>query len=133
MQDEIVGTFSKDGIALTPLMIHHLLEGLQNNHEIERAIFLFRDIRARGILSRPRTFNFMIYMCVENNEAEEAFRILIDLKDTYGGDHILEHYWWIILDCASRNGFVYFLCGMANCSWRGHYIVGNIYRIYRVW
>jgi hypothetical protein len=107
MQDEIVETFPEDGIDLTPSLIHPILEALHNNHEQERAIFLFRDIRARGILASPRTFNFMLNVCIYCNEAEEAFRILQDFRDTYGADQAIEHYWWVILDCASRNGFVF--------------------------
>lgn len=108
MQDEIVETFPKDGVQLSPPLLHCLLEGLIANHEIERAIFLFRDIRARGILPRIRTYRFLISQCIEANEVEEAFRIMIDLKDVYGNDSVIESQWWQVLDCAAKNGFVRF-------------------------
>jgi hypothetical protein len=106
MQDEIVETFPIDGIDLTPTLIHPILEALHANHEHERAIFLLRDIRARGISVKERTFGFMVFVCIFCNEAEEAFRILKDFEVTYGAYRIAENYWWDILDCCSRNGFV---------------------------
>lgn len=106
MQDEICQALPEDNVALGPRMIHHLLEGLRNNHEIERAIFLFRDIRARGIDCRHRTYNFMISMCVEIHEPEEAFRRLIDFHELFGDKEGSEHLWWMVLECCARNGHV---------------------------
>ena len=106
MLDEIVETLPKDGVPLTPLMVHYLLEGMNSNHEQERAIMLFRDVIKRGVKVRLRTWNFIISMCVENREPEEAFRILLDLKDKHGEGSVSEHTWWIVLDACSKAAFV---------------------------
>jgi len=108
MQDEIVEKLPKDGIPLTPQMVHCLLEGMKNNHEPERAILLFRDIRKRGVKPRIKTYNFLISMCVENREPEEAFRILLDLKQAEGEGAVTEHSWWLVLEACARNGYVYY-------------------------
>lgn len=105
MQDEIVESLSQDNIPLTPHMLHPLLEGMAANHEHERALFLFRDIRARGVQPRAVSYRFMISLCINVNEAEEAFRLLIDLKDSYS--NVPEQYWWSVLESCTRNGFVF--------------------------
>jgi hypothetical protein len=106
MQDEIVQILPQDGIELSPPLFHVLLEGLMNSHEIERAIFLFRDIRARGISGRLPTYRYMISKCIDAMEGEEAFRLLIDMKDAYGEKSTMEQQWWLILDTCASNGFV---------------------------
>lgn len=108
MQDEIVESLPEDKMPLTDTMVHHLLEGLINNHEIDRAIFLFRDLRARKVRPRVRSYNLMIALCAENAEPEEAFRILVDLKETWGDDVVNERNWWRILEICARQGYVFF-------------------------
>lgn len=110
MQDEIVQTLPQDGIQLSAPLVHSLLVGYLHNHEIERAIFLFRDIRARGILARSQTYRYMITQCVEAYEAEAAFQILIDLKNLYGAGDVTERHWWQVLACSARNEFVRLHC-----------------------
>src|SRR5579859_3966626 len=105
MQDEIIESLSEDNIPLTSDMLHPLLKGMAANHEYERAIFLFRDIRARGVNPLAKTYIHMIYMCVEINEAEEAFRILVDYKET--NSVVADIYWWMVLESSARNGYVY--------------------------
>jgi hypothetical protein len=50
----------------------------------------------------------MISMCVESNESEEAFRILIDLHESFGDTGVSEHLWWMVLEVCARNGQVCF-------------------------
>ena len=106
MQDEIVTSLPEDKIPLTDVMIHHLIEGLINNHEIDRAIFLFRDLRARKVRPRVRTYNLMISLCAENVEPIEACRILFDLKETWGETAVVERNWWRVLEICAREGYV---------------------------
>lgn len=105
MQDEIIESLSEDNIPLTSDMLHPLLKGMAANHEYERAIFLFRDIRARGVRPLRKTYIHMIYMCIELNEAEEAFRILIDSMENK--PVLADTFWWMVLECSARNGYVY--------------------------
>jgi hypothetical protein len=104
MQDEIVECLSEDNVKLTPHMLHPLLEGIAANHEHERAIFLFRDVRARKVAPRDKSYRYMISLCTEINEAEEAFRILLDFQSV--PIWIPRYYWWLVLECCARNGFV---------------------------
>lgn len=106
MQDEIVTTFPPDKIALTQPMIHYLLEGLIRNHEVDRAILLFRDIRARKIQPRNRTYHLMITICAQNLEPEEAFNILMEFKEICGVSQIPERMWWTVLHVCAQEGFV---------------------------
>lgn len=106
MQDEILEALPADKVQFTMNMAHHVLEGLIHNHEVERAIFLFRDLRARSLNPRVRTFNLMIAMCIENREPEEAFNILIACNDKYGKGSIDKRYWWQVLEACAREGFV---------------------------
>ena len=111
MQDEVVESLSEDNVPLTPHMLQQLLEGLVVNHEHERAIFLFRDIRARGVQPRAISYKFMITLCTNVNEAEEAFRLLIDFKDNY--PNVPEQFWWNVLESCAWNGFV---CSVLVCD-----------------
>lgn len=106
MQDEIVTTFPLDKVPLTQPMIHYLLEGLIRNHEVDRAILLFRDIRARKIQPRNRTYHLMITICAQNLEPEEAFNILMEFKDVCGVSQIPERMWWTVLHVCAQEGFV---------------------------
>ena len=106
MQDEIVGTFPGDNIPLIQPMVHYLLEGLIKNHEVDRAILLFRDIRARKIRPRNRTYNLMISLCAQNREPEEAFNILMNYKEVYGESQIPERMWWTVLHVCAQENFV---------------------------
>ena len=107
MQDEIISALPQDNIPLTEPMVHELLEGLIKNDEIDRAIFLFRDLRATKMSLRIRTFNLMIATCVENNEPEEAFQILLALKDSHGEHAITERNWWKVLEAAAKENQVW--------------------------
>ena len=107
MQDEIVGTFPGDNVPLIQPMVHYLLEGLIKNHEVDRAILLFRDIRARKIRPRNRTYHLMISLCAQNLEPEEAFNILMDYKEAYGESQIPERMWWTVLHVCSQENFVH--------------------------
>jgi pentatricopeptide repeat protein len=106
MQDEFVESLPEDNIPMIEPMLHCLLEGLIKNHEIDRAIFLFRDLRARGVKPRVQTYNLMISLCCDNIEPEEAFRILIDVNDTHGEGCVVEHYWWRVLEICAREQYV---------------------------
>jgi hypothetical protein len=105
MQDEILESLYEDKVPITPRMLQALLEGMEENYEYERAIFLFRDIRARGVQPRAGSYRFMISMCININEAEEAFRLLVDFKDNY--PDVGEQFWWYVLESCARNGFVF--------------------------
>jgi hypothetical protein len=131
MHEEICDTMPVDEIPLTQMMIHHLFEGLINNGEIERAIFLYRDIRAREIELRPHTYSYLISSCVEYNEAEEAFAMLTHAVEVWSGHTVMDHLKWLVLESCARKGFV---CPQwwADCSWREHYIAGNISRRFRM-
>jgi pentatricopeptide repeat protein len=113
MQDEIVSTFPDDNVALIQPMVHYLLEGLIRNHEVDRAMFLFRDIRARKIRPRHRTYNLMISVCAKHLEPEEAFNILMNYKEIYGENFIHERNWWTVLEVCAQEGYVHspFLVG----------------------
>src|SRR5437667_12335556 len=104
MQEEFVESLPEDNIPLTEPMIHHLIEGLIQNHELDRAIFLFRGLRARRIKPRLRTYNLIIALCTEFIEPEEAFRTLIDLKETYGDESVTERNWWKVLEVCAKEG-----------------------------
>jgi hypothetical protein len=106
MQGEIVQSLWEDKVHLTETMTHHLIEGLFRNHEIERAIFLFRDLRARKLLPRLRTYNLVISLCIDYVEPEEAFRMLIDLKETYGEESVADRHWWRVLELCAKEGYV---------------------------
>jgi pentatricopeptide repeat protein len=106
IQEEIVHSLWGDKVPLTEIMTHHLIEGLFRNHEIDRAIFLFRDLRARGLRPRLRTFNLVISLCVDYVEPEEAFRMVIDLKETYGEESVADRHWWRVLELCAREGYV---------------------------
>jgi pentatricopeptide repeat protein len=106
MQDEIVGTFPLDNVPLIQPMVHYLLEGLIKNHEVDRAILLFRDIRARKIRPRNRTYHLMISLCAQNREPEEAFNILMNYKEVYGESQISERMWWTVLQVCAQENFV---------------------------
>ena len=106
MQDEIVSTFPHDKVPLIQPMVHYLLEGLIKNYEVDRAILLFRDIRARQIRPRNRTYHLMISVCAQNHEPEEAFNILMDFKEAYGESQIAERIWWTVLQVCAQENFV---------------------------
>lgn len=127
MQDEIVESLSEDNIPLTPHMLQQLLEAMVANHEHERAIFLFRDIRARGVQPRSISYRLMITLCTNVNEAEEAFRLLIDFKNSL--PNVPEHFWWSVLESCAWNGFVFSVSRSAtDVSWKESCIAGSIYR-----
>ena len=106
IQEEIVHSLWKDKVPLTENMTHHLIEGLIRNHEIDRAIFLFRDLRARRLYPRLRTYNLVISVCVDYVEPEEAFRTLIDLKETFGEESVADRHWWRVLELCAKEGYV---------------------------
>jgi pentatricopeptide repeat protein len=106
MQNEIVEVMSKDNVPMTPQMVHMLLEGMNKNHEEERASMLFRDMRKRGVRPRLHTWNYMILHCVENRDAEEAVRMLLDFKETEGEESVPDHIWWNVLESSAKSGLV---------------------------
>ena len=130
MQDEIVSSLPRDNVALTEPMMHHLIEGLINNNEIDRAIFLFQDLRARGIKLRARTFHLIISTCITYHEAEEAFKVLLDLKESLPESPIEDRVYWRVLQSCAREGFVRPLWINTNNSYSELYIVGNTYNVY---
>jgi len=131
MQEEIVHSLWGDKVPLTEIMTHHLIEGLIRNHEIDRAIFLFRDLRARRICPRLRTYNLIISLCVDYVEPEEAFRTLIDLKETFGEASVGDRYWWRVLELCAKEGYVsHFQIILADRSYLEHYIVGKRFRFF---
>jgi hypothetical protein len=105
-QEEIVHSLWEDKVPLTEVMTHHLIEGLIRNHEIDRAIFLFRDLRARRLYPRLRMYNLIISLCVDYVEPEEAFRTLMDLKETYGEESVPDRHWWRVLELCAKEGYV---------------------------
>ena len=107
MQDEIINALPQDEIALNEPMVHELLEGLIKNDEIDRAIFLFRDLRAAKLSPNNHTFNLMIATCVENNEPEEAFQILLAQKELYGERGVTERNWWKVLEASAKENLVH--------------------------
>ena len=104
MQDEIVESLSEDKIRLVDTMLHPLLKGLVSNGEGERAIFLFRDLRSRGVKVMAKSYIMMISVCIEINEPEEAFNLLVELKET--GQLVPKTHWWYVLECCAANGYV---------------------------
>jgi hypothetical protein len=106
MQTEICDGLVDDKITLTGKMLHHVLEGYRYNGEVERAIFLFREVCERGVLPRHRAFTFMIALCVEMKEPEEALRILKSLDNFNEQHQVTENLWWTVLDSCARNGHV---------------------------
>lgn len=107
MHDEIINALPKDEIALSEPMVHELLEGLIKNNEIDRAIFLFRDLRAAKLLPSNHTFNLMIATCAENSEPEEGFQILLAQEELYGDYAATERNWWKVLEAAAKDNLVY--------------------------
>jgi hypothetical protein len=109
MQDEIVMSLPEYKIPFTMPMIQHVFEGLVRNQESDRAVLLFRDLRARGVKMRSKTYKFIISLCVDNLETEEAFKILLELDEIYSHRHVTDHYWWKVLELSARECYVCFL------------------------
>ena len=116
-----------DKVPLTETMTHHIIEGLIRNYEIDRAIILFRDLRARNLKPKIKTFNLILSMCTENVEPEEAFRILVDLKETYGEEAVAERMWWKVLESSAQKQYVHHCKGLTEYSYLERCIPGNTF------
>jgi len=113
MQDEIVDAMPKDNIPITQQMVHSLLEGMNKNREPERALMLFHDMLEKGVKPKLRTWSYIIGNCVENREPEEAYRLLLKLKETEGEKSVADHLWWVVLDSCAREGHVILISSLS--------------------
>jgi hypothetical protein len=106
MMDEIIDTFPADNITLTPSMMHVYLEGTQLNGERDKALLIFREIRNSGTYVLTKTYDWIISLCAEVGESEEAYRNLLHFEKMARPESVKHKAYWQVLDVCSRTHHV---------------------------